>query len=129
MFRLHGHYYKAHRVAYHLGKGPIELKAPSDGYAKTYVLHTCDNPSCCNPDHLYLGDIWKNMQDKVERNRQIRMPGDKNPAAVLTNEDAIRIREALLFGAKRQDLANAYGVAYSVVKAIHRGKTYRVSGV
>lgn len=36
---------------------------------KKLVLHTCDNSLCLNPEHFYLGDQTKNMQDKLERNR------------------------------------------------------------
>lgn len=68
-FRLEGRYYKAHRIVYSLEREPIDLTAPGDRYQKSFVLHTCDNPPCCNPKHLYLGDIRDNMRDKVQRNR------------------------------------------------------------
>lgn len=69
VFRIHGHYYKAHRVVFSLECQPINLVAPKSQYQQGFVLHTCDNRYCCNPKHLYLGDIWDNMQDKVDRGR------------------------------------------------------------
>jgi hypothetical protein len=68
-FRIEGRYYKAHRVVYSLECEPIDLMAPESNYEKNFILHTCDNRACCNPAHLYRGDIWDNMRDKVERNR------------------------------------------------------------
>lgn len=68
-FRIEGVYYKAHRVVYSLEVEAIDLEAPESNYEKNFILHTCDNRACCNPAHLYRGDIWDNMRDKVERNR------------------------------------------------------------
>ena len=81
-FRVQGVYYKAHRVAYFLTYGNISLRAPDDRYSKEQVLHKCDNRECCNPNHLYLGDIWDNMRDKVERGRQSRVGPKKKVANV-----------------------------------------------
>jgi hypothetical protein len=55
---------RAHRVAYELFVGPIP-----DGLL---VCHHCDNPSCVNPDHLYVGTQKQNRQDAVLRNRTAR---------------------------------------------------------
>jgi NUMOD3 motif/HNH endonuclease len=62
---------KAHREAYRLYKGDPGEK---------HVCHTCDTPSCINPDHLYLGDPAQNGLDKKNRGRARTSPqyGPKN---------------------------------------------------
>lgn len=52
---------KAHRFAYLIFKGPLP--------ANDLVLHHCDNPTCVNPDHLYIGTQRDNMQDALARGR------------------------------------------------------------
>lgn len=51
----------AHRVAWELTNGPI--------YQGGHVLHYCDNPPCCNPTHLFLGDQRANNADMIAKGR------------------------------------------------------------
>jgi hypothetical protein len=51
----------AHKVAFLLSKGPVP-----DGYV---IRHACDNPLCCNPDHLDLGLQLDNVRDQILRGR------------------------------------------------------------
>lgn len=51
----------AHRIAYALGRGDLPLGA--------HVLHKCDVPLCCNPNHLFLGDQAANMKDRFAKGR------------------------------------------------------------
>lgn len=54
---------RAHQMAYKTWVGDIP-----EGY---FVCHTCDNPSCCNPDHLFVGTPNDNVQDMVRKGRYL----------------------------------------------------------
>jgi hypothetical protein len=56
-----GEFIAAHRVSWVIHNGPIP-----DGL---WVLHACDQPSCCAPDHLWLGSPQENMADMVAKDR------------------------------------------------------------
>jgi hypothetical protein len=58
---LRGKHELAHRMAYRFARGKIP-----DGL---FVCHRCDNPPCCNPDHLFLGTHQDNVDDKTRKGR------------------------------------------------------------
>ena len=82
----------AHRVMYELERGEIP-----DGL---FVLHNCpdgDNPSCVNPDHMFLGTQTENLEDMWRKNRQRKdftntPRGEKQHKAKLTNNLVRAIR-------------------------------------
>lgn len=74
---------KAPRVAFFLRNG----KWPR------HACHKCDNPSCCNPDHIFDGTHADNMKDMALKKRNKTDVGEKHGGAVLTNKQVARIRE------------------------------------
>jgi hypothetical protein len=79
----------AHRVSWVIEHGEIPH---SEGYHGTCVLHRCDNRSCVNPGHLFLGTQKDNMNDMDAKGRENRPKGIDHHRAVLTDEDVRRIR-------------------------------------
>lgn len=101
----------AHRAVYEAFIGDLSGKL---------VCHSCDNPSCVNPAHLFLGTIQDNMDDRNAKGRQAR--GEKNAPAKLTEAEvrAIRADER---GCKK--LSKAYGVHEGTIMSIRRGTTWK----
>lgn len=134
--------YLAHRVAWFLARGcwPAEDQL---------VLHTCDNGSCCNPEHLYVGSQRNNVDDMLARQRHWSMPqggsihagvqrelasrtargkampflrSDNNAAAKLTADQVRAIRESPL---SCRALAALYGCSSSSVSDIKNRRRWR----
>jgi hypothetical protein len=82
---------RSHRLAYFLAHGVD----PAD----KMVCHTCDNPPCCNPDHLWLGTNSDNQKDCELKGRRPKPPsdGERNGNAKLTMADLGKIRAILPF--------------------------------
>ena len=79
------------------------------------VLHRCDNPSCVNPDHLFLGTHQDNMDDRGAKGRQANQGGEKNGRSKLDSISVIEIRNSLL---SRKELAKLYLVSKSLIDKI-----------
>lgn len=86
------------------------------------VCHQCDNPACCNPDHLFLGTQLDNNRDKVKKGRQPR--GVDIPWTTLCENDIIQIRAKYSQGYRIKRLATEYGVAWETTRRIIIGRTW-----
>jgi hypothetical protein len=107
---------RTHRLAYNLRHG-IELTPEQQ------LNHKCHNRSCWNPDHLYVGTQLENMKERKEIGRYQR--GDDNPAAVLTPETVIEIRETYAAGGiSLRQLGDMLGVSKTTIQNIVSGKTW-----
>lgn len=102
---------KAHRVAYRLWHGVDAGEA--------MVCHRCDNPECCNPAHLFLGDAAANNADRTSKGRTRAPSGERHGRAKLTTQQVEEIRSSPEKGVA---LARRFGVAASTISEI---RSYR----
>jgi hypothetical protein len=92
--------------------------------AGKFVCHTCDNPACCRPSHLYLGTPADNMRDKTVRGRGRQPCGEQHCQAKLTNDQVLTIRATVGYRIVSK-LARQYGVTPSVIRHIQRRTTWK----
>lgn len=86
-----------------------------------HVCHSCDNVTCVNPDHLWLGTPTDNCRDRTRKGRTVSPRGEKNGRSKLREEDVAAIRELIAAGTPQMKIANKFGVAQSLIHAIaHR---------
>lgn len=107
----------AHRIAFELANG---CQIP-DGMM---VCHRCDNPPCCNPQHLFLGTARDNVRDCMHKNRRADLKGERHPSVKLTVADVLTIRARRVAGERLQDIAAAFGVTIQNVHCICARKTW-----
>ena len=88
------------------------------------VCHTCDNPSCVNQDHLFLGTHADNMKDKARKGRVTNGVGSKNPSAKLKDSDIPIIRARITSGEACYDIAKEYGVTGETILHIKHNRTW-----
>lgn len=132
-FNFNGKPERAHRVAYYLTHGTIK-----EGMR---VLHSCDNPRCCNPSHLREGTQAENVADCVRRGRArgSSMPGELNPMAKLDWAKVRSIRSEYQnrgqyphgnnhsgsIPLSQKSIAKKYGVAQSLIGLITRNLIWK----
>ncbi len=102
-FRYKRKMVRAHRVSFSITKGPIPFGA--------VIRHTCDNPLCCNPNHLISGTQKENVQDRYDRGRAVHLRGEEHGMAKLTEEKVREIRKRISNGESRRPLAKEFGVS------------------
>jgi|ERR1700747_363931 len=111
------------------------------------ILHTCDNPPCCNPKHLFLGSSKDNSEDMVKKGRSAKgkknarygkpgtmlgmrgefspafgRTGENHPMSKLTKTQVIDIKYGTL---SPKELRVKYGVSAPRVSEIRSGKSWK----
>ncbi len=132
-FWVRGKSYRATRIVLFLRDGvdPLEWKA----------LHSCDNPPCCNDDHLFPGTQADNADDMMKKGRWRPIPFEEHPSHLhperlprgvdqhlaKLNDDAVReIRKLAKSGEQTTgQMATRFGVHYDSIRNILYGKTWK----
>lgn len=135
--------FRAHRVAAYLA-GMIEHPrgvASGHGPSALNVLHRCDNPLCCNPEHLFVGTHQDNMDDmnskgrsvhhkfvgprkSLIRRKRVYPTGEKHHNSKLTDAQVEDIRAWYAAGIYSQgEMAKMFGVTQSTLSYICSGKS------
>ena len=105
---------RAHRWAYRFQKGPIPFGK--------IVMHSCDNPPCCNGSHLSVGTNADNTADKMRKGRHRPVRGEDHPRAKIDRHKAREIRTSTL---SSRQAAKAFGLSPSQIKRIRRAEAWK----
>ena len=103
----------AHRVAFGI----------STGECPEAVCHSCDNPTCCNPAHLFGGTRADNNRDMLRKGRYsiVKPKGEAHGSAKLTDALVREIRDTYILGNTTQyELADRYGVCQRTINKVVR---------
>jgi len=107
---------RAHRASFEFHHGGLN--------AEMLVCHSCDNPSCINPNHLFTGTHKDNTQDMIKKGRMANQKGSKHPSAKLNEEQIYFIKNQRLRGEKLKDIAIQFNVSFQAISSICRGKSW-----
>lgn len=118
-FWVRGRLEVSHRFA-------LELKLNRRLKEKEWSLHKCDNPSCVNPAHLFLGDRFSNVRDRDSKGRCAR--GQDHYTTHLTDLDVLEIRSRYQKGETQSKLANAFRIDGGAISHIVRGLSWKHVG-
>ncbi len=109
--RLH---LRAHRISYYVATGKIP---------KGLICHTCDNPPCVNPAHLFDGTVLNNASDMIAKGRANRANGEK--LSDLTEEQIVDIRRRVSEGETQYKVGAEYGLSKQGVSHIVNRNTWK----
>lgn len=108
----------SHRYSWEINRGKI----PNGKHA----LHKCDNQSCVNPRHLYIGTHQDNMRDAIKRDQFNPTKGIQNPNHKLTDEMVREIRNFYIPKiTPRKMFSDKFGVTESIISSVYNRKAWK----
>lgn len=110
-----GKKYRAHRITMHLWKN-FDLNSP------LLICHHCDNPSCVNPKHLFVGTVTDNILDSVSKGRWVNNRGENSGMAKFTEEKLIELDELRGNGFTFTAIGMVYGISRQYAWALYHRK-------
>jgi hypothetical protein len=111
-----GKRWTVHRLVFHLTSGK-EI-------GENHVLHKCDNPKCCNIDHLWLGTQQDNMRDCVLKGRNSK--GENKPSAKLSMIQVDEIRARRATGESTASISKLFPVSLRQIQSILSGEYWKM---
>ncbi len=90
------------------------------------ICHKCDNPKCCNPEHLFMGTVYDNTHDMIKKGRKVVLRGESNWFSKLTEKDVLEIRKLYSTGKYNQHkLGKMFNVTNSNIECIVNRKSWK----
>ena len=111
-FKLDGKVWRAHQVAFYL----THLKWPDQ-----CVCHTCDNPACVRPEHLFEGSNWDNMQDKMRKRRH-------RSFTYFSSDEVVLLRELYATGVSSTRISRTLEIPKATLLSMLNGSTHKHCG-
>jgi len=99
-----------HRLSFMIANPEIILET------KDVLCHKCDNPPCCNPDHLFVGTYMDNVRDSIEKGR--------HTGAKLTEAKVRELYKDYDDGFRPKDLASKYGIHLTSIRNVLSGRVW-----
>lgn len=106
-----------HRASWIIHKGPIP-----DGML---ICHTCDNPPCTNPKHLFIGTHKDNVRDMYIKKRARILKGEMAASSKLTKKQVLHIKKLLKEDVPLTQIANKFRVHIVTIHDIKYEKTWK----
>ena len=118
-FRVKGMYWGAHRFSFFMFIGPV----PHD----LFVCHSCDNKSCVNPDHLWLGSNKDNLDDAVRKGLHGKnlKRGETQHASIFTDADVLIMRRLANKNFTHGQIADLFDVERRCVSKVISRTTWK----